>query len=316
MGSIGLGCWAIGGPFTDLNAAAGWGDVDDRESLRALRAGLEMGAGYLDTANIYGCGHSERLVGRAIKGLRDRVVISSKFGILCDEESRATTGQIGSARDVFASCEGSLRRLGTDVIDIYLFHLGDFPPDRIGMVLEALEQLAAQGKIRSYGWSTDAAARARAFAAGSHCGGFMHVENVLEDDAAMVGLCEELHMTSLCRTPLAMGLLTGKYGANARFGKGDLRGEDAPPWMTYYINGKPNAEMLKKLTAIRDVLTSDGRTLAQGCLAWIWARSPRCLPVPGFKTERQVRENVAALEKGPLSAAQMAQIDALLGRAR
>ena len=313
LGKIGLGCWAIGGIWRDLNANAGWGDVDDDESLRALHAGLDAGARFLDTANIYGCGHSERVVGKAVKGHRDQVILSTKFGILCDEEKKETIGQIESEEDIMASCEQSLRRLDTDYIDILLFHLGDFPLERVDMVLEALEKLVDQGKIRAYGWSTADPERARRFAQGFHCGGFMHVENIMEDDAAMLDLCEELGMTSIGRTPLCMGLLTGKYDRNTVFAKGDLRGKDeAPPWMTYYIDGKPNEVLLKKLNSVREILTSDGRTLAQGCLAWIWARSNKCIPIPGFRTEKQVRENVAALEKGPLTQEKMQQIEMLL----
>lgn len=315
IGKIGLGCWAIGGPWRDLNANAGWGDVDDAESLRALEAGIEVGVKYLDTANIYGCGHSEYMVGKAIKGKRDKVVVSTKFGILCDEEKKETTGLIETAEDIIQSCHDSLRRLDTDYIDILLFHLSDFPVERADMVVETLEKLVDQGKIRNYGWSTPDPERARAFAKGAHCGGYMHVENIMEDDAAMLAVCDELGMTSIGRTPFCMGLLTGKHNKDTVFAKGDLRGKEAaPPWMTYYIDGKPNEELLAKLASVRDILSSNGRTLAQGCLAWIWARSERCVPVPGFRTEKQVRENAAALEFGPLTADQMREIEALLGR--
>lgn len=315
IGKIGLGCWAIGGIWRDLNANAGWGDVNDNESVRAIQAGIDCGARYLDTANIYGCGHSERVVGKAIRGKRDQIVISSKFGILCDEQKKETTGQIECPEDIIHSIEGSLRRLGTDYVDIMLFHLGDFPVERVDMVAETLEKLVAQGKLRAYGWSTSDEERIRAFAKYPHCGGFMFVENIMEDDKKMLSLCDELDVTGICRTPFCMGLLTGKYDKNTVFPKGDLRGkEEAPPWMTYYVEGKPNEKMLNKLASVRDILSSDGRTLAQGCLAWIWARSSRYVPVPGFRTEKQVRENVRALEKGPLTSEQMEQIEKLLSR--
>lgn len=315
LGSLGLGCWAIGGPWRDLNANAGWGDVDDNESLRALKAGIEMGARYLDTANIYGCGHSERIVGQAVKGMRDRVVISTKFGILCDEDRKETTGFIQTPADIVKSCEDSLRRLDIDTIDILLFHLGDYPTERVDILIDTLEKLADDGKIRAYGWSTSDVGRACALAQGPRCGGFMHVENVMEDDARMLEICDVLGMTSIARTPFCMGLLTGKYNKDTVFGKGDLRGrEDAPPWMTYFVDGKPNQALLDKLAAVREILTSGGRTLAQGCLAWIWARSGRCIPVAGFRTEKQVRENAAAREFGPLTPAQMNEIELLLRR--
>lgn len=314
IGKLGLGCWAIGGPWRDLNANAGWGDVDDNESIKAIQAGIEAGAKLLDTANIYGCGHSEVIVGKAISGMRDKVSVSTKFGILCDEEKKETTGNIETAQDIIQSCEDSLRRLNTDYIDIFLFHLDAFPIEKADMVLSTLEKLVEDGKIRSYGWSTPDPERARIFAKGAHCGGFMHVENIMEDQGQMIDLCREYGLTGLGRTPFCMGLLTGKYDKNTTFSSTDLRGKvNAAPWMTYFIDGKPNEELLAKLASVREILTSDGRTLPQGCLSWVWARSERLLPVCGFRSEKQVRENLAAIEKGPLTAEQMKQINELLG---
>ncbi len=309
---IGLGCWAIGGAFEDLGRPAGWGDVDDAESLRALAAGLEMGVQLLDTANIYGAGHSERLVGQAVRGRREDVVICTKFGILCDEQAKKTTGLIETADDIRASCEDSLRRLQTDYIDILLFHVSDFPLEKAPMVQECLERLADEGKLRGYGWSTPDPERAALFARGAHCVGFEFPENVLEDDAAMIGLCAGPGLSAICRTPLAMGLLTGKYNSETQFKPGDLRGKGGAPWMTYYHDGKPDEEMLGRLAAIREILTSDGRTLAQGCLCWVLGRGAHTIPIPGFRSEKQVRENVSALEHGPLTKAQMEEIEAIL----
>lgn len=311
---IGLGSWAIGGPCMDGGAQMGWGDVDDEQSVRAIRRAVELGVNYIDTANIYGAGHSEEVVGRAVRGIRDEVVISTKFGILCDPVAKCTTGIIREAGEVARSCEDSLRRLGTDRIDLLLFHLGSCALEFAAEVREALEALVRAGKIRAYGWSTEDAACARIFAEGEHCAAFMHIGNVLEDYPDMIALCEETGMISLCRSPLCMGLLTGKYGADTRFAANDLRGRNAPAWMQYFVDGKPNPELLRRLDGIRSVLTSGGRTLAQGCLAWLWGRSPQTVPVPGFRTERQAEDNARALEFGPLTPAQMAEIDGILGR--
>lgn len=309
---LGLGSWAIGGPCMDGDSQMGWGDVDDGQSLRAIRAAVELGVDYIDTANIYGAGHSEEVVGRAVKGMREKVVISTKFGILCDPIQKRTTGTIHSAEEVRASCEASLKRLGTDYIDLFLFHLGSCSPDFASEVREALESLAREGKIRGYGWSTESPELAGIFAAGEHCAAFMHIENLFEDYPDMLALCERAGVASLCRSPLCMGLLTGKYDENTRFAANDLRGKNAPAWMNYFIDGKPNPEFLRRLEAVREILTSGGRTLAQGCLAWLWARGGNTVPVPGFRTERQAVENAAAMELGPLTSAQMAQIaDAL-----
>lgn len=309
---MGLGSWAIGGPCMDNGTQMGWGDVDDGQSIRSIHMALDAGVNYLDTANIYGAGHSEEVVGRAIQGRRDKVVVSTKFGILCDPVRKCTTGVIQSAEDIRQSCEDSLKRLNTDYIDLLLFHLGGCELHKALEARDVLEALVAEGKIRAYGWSTEMADSARVFAQGEHCAAFMHIENLFEDYGGMIDLCEEKGMLSLCRSPLCMGLLTGKYGANASFAANDLRGVNAPPWMTYFVDGKPNAELMRRLDSVRGILTSGGRTLAQGCLAWLWARSGQCVPVPGFRTEKQAVENAQAMEKGPLTPEQMAQIHQIL----
>lgn len=309
---MGLGSWAIGGPWYEGETPLGWGQVDDAQSIRSIHAALDLGVNYIDTANIYGAGHSEEVVGRAIQGRRASVVVSTKFGILCDPASKRTTGNMRSIADVHASVEDSLRRLQTDYIDLLLFHLGSYPLDAAEEVREALEALVQAGKIRYYGWSTELSECAEVFAKGEHCAAFMHIENIFEDYADMLALCEAHDMVSICRSPLCMGLLTGKYNQNSSFAKDDLRGKNAPAWMNYFIDGKPNAEMMRRLDSIRDILTSGGRTLAQGCLAWLWARSPKAVPVPGFRSIQQVQDNAGAMDFGPLTAEQMRQIAEIL----
>ena len=311
---IGLGCWAIGGQWYNLGTTAGWGDVKDEESLEALDAGIEMGVKLIDTANVYGAGHSEELVGKAIAGRRNKVLISTKFGIQFDENTKTTTGTIQTPEDIIKSCEDSLKRLGTDWIDLYLFHLEDFAVEQAPMVRDTLEKLAADGKIRSYGWSCSDPERQKVFASGAHYQGCEFALNVLEDDPAMREYLESQQIVGLCRSPLAMGLLTGKYNKNSTLSSTDLRGKNAPVWMTYFVDGKPNEVFLKKLEAIREILTSEGRTLAQGCLCWILGRGAQCVPIPGFKRAAQVRENAGALEKGALTKQQMDEIDKILGR--
>lgn len=309
---LGLGSWAIGGPCMDNGRAMGWGDVDDNQSIRSLRMGVDLGVNYIDTANIYGAGHSEVVVGKAIKGIRDKVVVSTKFGILINEAEQRTDGVMQSMDDVRASVDASLRRLDTDYIDLLYFHLGSYDLEGAVEVRETLEELVKAGKIRSYGWSTEIPECAEVFAQGEHCAAFMHIENIFEDYDCMIKLCEKHDMVSVCRSPLCMGLLTGKYNQNSSFSGNDLRGANAPAWMNYFINGKPNPEMMKRLDSIREILSSNGRTLAQGCMAWLWGRSEKCVPVPGFRTEKQVEDNARAMEFGPLTPAQMQEIDRIL----
>lgn len=311
VSAIGMGCWAIGGPWWYVNSEgekspSGWSDVDDAESIRAIDCALDMGVNFFDTADAYGCGHSEVILGKALHGKRDQVVITTKFGKQFDEEKKLYFGHETSPELIRQACENSLRRLGTDYIDLYQFHWGDFDGDAVE-VRETLEVLVDEGKIRYYGWSTDDPDHARIFAAGEHCTAMEHALFVFHKNPTMLSVCEEFDLASINRGPLAMGLLTGKFDENTTFPDDDIRNE----W-----NFKEGgiAARLKQVEAIRNVLTSDGRTLAQGALCWILALNERTIPIPGFETVKQVKENAGALEFQPLSTEQMRQIDEILER--
>ncbi len=176
------------------------------------------------------------------------------------------------------------------------------PPIEDGVVL------VRDGKIRCYAWSTDDPERARIFAQGKGCAAVQAAHNVIHDAAAMLALCDEQDLACVNRGPLGMGLLTGKYTKDSRWGPDDVRNRD---WVQKGFVGP----IFEKLPLIREVLASGGRTLAQGALAWLWARSPRNLPIPGARTVAQVRENAEAMRFGPLRPDQMKEIERLLGRA-
>jgi aryl-alcohol dehydrogenase-like predicted oxidoreductase len=311
---MGLGCWAIGGPFWRGDTPVGWGEVDDDESIRAIRRAFDLGVTFFDTADVYGTGHSERVLGRALADVRDEVVIATKFGNVFDEETRQITGSSAEPAYIRQACEASLTRLGTDYIDLYQLHAGNLSLEDAAPVRDTLEALVADGKIRAYGWSTDDPERAGFFAEGEHCTSVQHQLNVLRDAPAMIALCEEKNLASINRGPLAMGLLSGKYDETSKLPDNDVRGENAPSWMRYFKDGKPNPVFLEKLQSIREILTADGRTLVQGALGWIWGRSEQTVPIPGFRTVAQVEENAKAMDLGPLSDEQVAAIDNLLER--
>ena len=161
VSALGLGCWAIGGPFTMFGQPDGWGDVDDDESVRALRRAHDLGVTFFDTADAYGTGHSEEVLGRALAGNRDQVVIATKFGFTYDESAARPHRPDASPGYVRRACEASLKRLGTDYIDLYQLHIGELTAARgAGRSATSLEDLLDEGTIRAYGWSTgDAAAR-------------------------------------------------------------------------------------------------------------------------------------------------------------
>jgi aryl-alcohol dehydrogenase-like predicted oxidoreductase len=314
VSAIGFGAWAIGGPASRDGRPIGWGEVDDDESVAAIHAALDAGITFFDTANVYGAGHSERVLNRALAGRREQVVIATKFGNVIDEEKRIAVRHDTSPEQIREQCDGSLSRLGTDYLDLYQLHVGDLPLDQVDGVLEVLEELVAAGKIRAYGWSTDDPARAAVFAAGEHCAVVQHRLNVLQDAPELLALCAESNLASVNRSPLAMGLLTGKRAAGQALEAGDIR--SAPPaWLPGFTAATgADPAWLARVDALRSVLTSSGRTLAQGALAWLWARSPHTVPIPGFRTVAQAEENAAAIIKGPLTPDQLTEIDGILGR--
>ena len=314
VSALGMGCWAIGGPFWEKGTPHGWGEVDDNESLRAIQRALDLGVNFFDTANVYGAGNSERILGKAFAGKRQDVVIATKFNALFDEATREVTGSSCAPADIRQACEDSLSRLNTDYIDLYQFHDNGYPADKAEPVRETLEELVKDGKIRAYGWSTDFPDRAEVFAQGEHCATVQLELNVLDDNPTVIDICEKYNLAAINRGPLAMGLLTGKYNANTKPSTDDVRGEKSPEWMKYFKDGKPSPEYLKKIEAVREILTSNGRTLPQGALAWLWGRSEQTLPIPGFRTVKQVKENCGAMEFGPLNKDQMQEINSLLGR--
>jgi aryl-alcohol dehydrogenase-like predicted oxidoreductase len=174
-----------------------------------------------------------------------------------------------------------------------------------------LEELVKEGKIRTYGWSTDRIDAIQTFATLPSCSVVQQQLSVLDGNMELLHLCESLNLASINRGPLGMGLLTGKYAPDSTFKPDDVRGN--MQWHPGFKDGHPTQEWLNKLNSIRDILTSDGRTLTQGALAWIWGKSAVTIPIPGFRTTAQVEENCKALDFGPLNASQMAEIKRILG---
>lgn len=209
----------------------------------------------------------------------------------------------------------SLRRLGTDRIDVYQCHVGALERGVAEEVVAALEDLRAEGLIRGYGASVDTTEHVEGWLGGPGTVSVQHRLNVLEDAPDMLALCEQHGLASLNRSPLATGLLSGKFSAGARLPRDDVRASGAG-WLTAFdADGRPRAEWLEALAAIRECLTEGGRTLVQGALAWIWGRSPVTIPIPGFKTVAQAEENAGALAHAALSDGRMREIEELLERA-
>jgi aryl-alcohol dehydrogenase-like predicted oxidoreductase len=321
VSGMGLGCWAIGGPWDWLEAdgstdAVGWGQVDDAESIRAIHYALDAGINFFDTAANYGCGHSERILSQAFADRREQVILATKFGYIVDEEKRVVAETENVTPRIRQECEDSLRRLRTDYIDLYQFHVNSYPVEKAAEVRDVLERLVGEGKIRWYGWSTDNPEGARVFAQGEHCTAVQHMMNMsyavpqMLNINQILNLCEEHDLASINRTPLGMGMLTGKFHTATTFSENDVRHD-------WDLQAERPAQYLQRAEAVRKMFADAGdpRTVAQIALAWIWTRSDRTVPIPGFKTLAQVKENIQAMEFSLLSDEQMRKIDEIYERA-
>jgi aryl-alcohol dehydrogenase-like predicted oxidoreductase len=314
VSAMGLGCWAAGGSLWymdgDTRYPLCWGEVDDEESIRAIQRAMDLGINYFDTADSYGAGHSEEVLGKAVEGRRGEVVISTKFGDLFESDTRTWLGHDHpngrvTREYVRKACDASLKRLSTDYIDIYFFHWKEYDSSYAIELVPVLEELVDENKIRYYGWSTPYIEQAQVFTEGRHCIAMQYNYNIFERNPEMLDLCSKHGLTTVARGPLAMGILTGKYTKNSKIPENDVRSR-------WNLKEGRIAQQLEMLDAIREVLTEDGRTLPQAALGWLWALDPQVVPISGFKTVKQVEDNFKAIRYGPLSPRQMRDIDEIL----
>jgi len=288
--------------------------VDDDESVRAIRRALDLGVTFFDTADAYGTGHSEEVLGRAVAGVRDRVVIATKFGYVPDPSTRALVGTDTSPGYARRALEASLRRLDTDYVDLYQLHVGSIPAEEVDDLFATLDDLRREGMIRAYGWSTGEAGLIRAAAGRWPLASVQHELNVLHERPDLLAVAADHQLATIANMPLAMGLLSGKYDSASALSRQDVRGS-GHAWVRYFVDGRPDPALLARLAAVREVLTSGGRTLVQGALGWVMGRAGHTVAIPGFKNLAQAEENAGAIGFGPLDPAVMRQIDELLGRA-
>lgn len=308
---MGLGCWAIGGQFWLDGKADGWGKVDDKESIRAIQKAYDLGVTFFDTADVYGAGHSERILGKALKKIRDKVTIATKFGYKFNEKTKVAEGFGKSPEYIKNACKKSLQRLNTDYIDLYLLHIWSLPEKESEVIFNTLEELKKEGLIKSYGWSTDHIDNASSYAKNDNFTAIEHDLNVFLNADKLIDICENNNLASINRSPLAMGLLSGKFNTSSQLSTDDVRGA-GHEWVKYFEDGKPKQKFLDKLDAIREILKSGNRTLVQGALAYIWGKSENTIPIPGFKNVKQAEENARAMLSGPLTKKQIQEIDQLI----
>jgi aryl-alcohol dehydrogenase-like predicted oxidoreductase len=311
--ALGIGTWAIGGPWNFDGRPAGWGAVDDATSIRALQVAVDGGVRFIDTADCYGAGHSERVVGQAIAALpaavRDEIVVATKFGNVTDEITRSGGGTDASPPYIQRACRASLRRLDLETIDIYQLHGGVSDAVEAEVVVATLEALVDDGLIRWYGTSVDAVEVIDAFAAAPHSVTVQTQVNVFGRTDAVLGASRRGGLAVLARSPLAMGLLAGTYDAARRPAAGDVRLDT--PWWDYFDEDAMPA-WLERLAAVRGLLTTGGGSLVQGSLRYLWGLDDAVVPIPGVRTPAQAAENAAALALGPLPGEVVEEVDRLL----
>ncbi|MFD9323550.1 aldo/keto reductase [Streptomyces sp. NPDC060053] len=295
---IGLGAMTMAGVYT---TGAG---LDDAESIRTIHRALDLGVTHIDTAEIYGPFHSEEVVGKAIKGRRDDVVVATKFGLV----SHAGNGPgviDSSAGNVKAAVEGSLLRLGTDHIDLYYQHRVD-PNTPIEETVGALAELVAEGKVRHIGLS-EAGPETIRRAHAVHPVAALQTEYSLwtrDVEAEILPLLRELGIGFVPYSPLGHGLLTGQIRTVEDFADDDWRKTN--PRFT----GENFQRNLRIVDEVQAIGAEIGATPAQTALAWLLTRGDDIAPIPGTRRVARVEENTAA-DAIELSAAQLDRLNNL-----
>ena len=297
VSAIGLGCWGMSGAY---------GSSDRQEALDTIDLAIGEGINFLYTADVYGEGHNEELVAEAVRGRRQSVVLATKFGFVGSENG--TLEVCGRPGYVRSACEASLRRLGTDYIDLYYLHRID-PEVPVEETVGAMARLAEEGKIRSIGLS-EAGAQTIRRAAAVHPIAALQSEYSLttrDIEEEVIPVCRELEITIVPFSPLGRGLLTGSIRSGSDLEEGDYR-KNLPRFSDANL-----AANLKLVKVTEDIAAAKRVKPTQVALAWLLQQGGDIIPIPGMKRPRYVKENIGSCDI-VLSAEELSELNAIYGQ--